>query len=59
MARGTLKAKGTASSMCTSGECKQRACVRMCECVLFLVVFECLHCVSGWREETALPLQDP
>ena len=54
--KGTLKAKGTAPSMCASGECKQRARVRMCVCVLFLGGFECLHCVSGWREETALPL---
>lgn len=56
MARGTLKAKGTASSVCTSGECKQRACVHMSVCVLFLDGFECSHCVSGWREETSLPL---
>ena len=27
-----------------------------CVCVLFLDGFECLHCVSGWQKEIALPL---
>ena len=56
MARGTLQVKALHHLCIPALSVSQEHVVCKCVCVLFLDGFECLHCVSGWRKEIALPL---
>ena len=55
MARGTLQVKEL-HHLCIPALSVSQEPVVPSVCVLFLDGFECLRCVRGWREETALPL---